>query len=184
MPAILRILGSGSEIGVVDLRTGPPQSREDGEPDCTHAIVSAVSSDAIAGQLDWAVPAGITAFVLSGTEGLRDVERLGAKLSVLEARHGLAAESLRILALAADTAAGTLALPSLRPRPRLVGIACDPARLAEALRCDLDAPAVLQARALTVLAAASCGVPAVIVASADLEGSAAREGFGALLIRS
>lgn len=127
---------------------------------------------------------GVDGLVLTGAAGRLDVEHLGAKLAVIEAERGLPDGGLRILAVAADTPAGVLALPAFAATPRLVGLACDPERLAFLLGCGPDAPAIAQARALTVLAAAACRVQAVLVgtslAAADLA-AAGREGFGAVL---
>lgn len=130
---------------------------------------------------------GVDGLVLTGAVGRRDVEHLGAKLAVIEAERSLPDGGLRILAVAADTPAGALALPAFAATPRLVGLACDPGRLAALLGCGPEAPAIAQARALTILAAAACRVQAVLVgtslAAAEMT-AAGREGFGAVLAPS
>ena len=123
---------------------------------------------------------GFDGMLLSDTSGPIDVERLGARLAVAEAEAGVADGTLRIIPVV-GTPRGVLSLPSFGPLPRLAGIACDPDRLAAALGCAPDAPAIVQARASTVLAAGACRVPAILVRRAPDE-TAAREGFTAILL--
>ena len=150
-----------------------------------YARVSPLSSASLPAELDRAVDAGCDGIVLTGAVGTRDIEHLGARLSVLEAERGRADGEMRIVAVA-DTAAGVLALPALVPTPRLAGLACDPDRLAETLGCTGAAPAIRQALAVTVLAAAACRVEAILATrSRDATARAAAEGdgFGAVLVR-
>jgi len=129
-----------------------------------------------------AVSLGACGIVLPGTAGSPDIERLAARLAVAEAEAGLADGALRIVA-SIDHPAGVFGLAALRPHPRLAGLLCDPARLAARLACRPDAPAILQARGLTVLAASACGVPAILTADSAMEAQAAgEEGFAALLV--
>ena len=123
---------------------------------------------------------GLDGVLLAGIESPTDLERLGARLAVAEAEAGIPDRTLHILPVI-DTPRGVLSLPGFLPLPRLVGIACDPDRLAAALGCAGDAPAAAQARALTVLAAAACGVPALLV-SRDMDTAAEREGFAGILL--
>lgn len=147
--------------------------------------VSRLSSGSIDRDLRWAMAAGANGIVLPRTVGLADIERLGAKLCVAEAEAGLPNGATRILAVAGDTPAGALALSSLRSTSRLAGLAHDPASLAIAIGCDQSASAVAQAGAMVVLAAASCGVEAVLVTISDdnqSKAAAERAGFRALLV--
>ena len=130
-----------------------------------------------------AAKAGATGIVLPGLVGTPDLERLGAMLAVAETEHGLSDGLLSIIGVL-DGPAGILALPSLRPTPRLAALACDPAGLATSLGCDDAAPAIVTARAMTVFAASACGVPAVLVCASvepALRREALSEGFAALL---
>lgn len=129
-----------------------------------------------------AVALGAGTIVLAATAGSRDIERLAARLAVIEAETGLADGALRIVA-SIDGPAGIFGLGTLRPHPRLAALLCDTAHLTAALACRPDAPAILQARGLTVLAASGCGVPALL-ATQDPEAaaSAGGEGFAALLV--
>jgi citrate lyase subunit beta/citryl-CoA lyase len=123
-----------------------------------------------------------------------DVQHLGAELAVKEAENGLAAGSTRILALATETPAslfamGTYAGASLR----LDGLTWGAEDLSACLGAEtnrdgeerLTAPYLL-ARTLTLLAAASAGLPAIDAIFAnfrDIEGlrreceHARRDGF-------
>jgi citrate lyase subunit beta/citryl-CoA lyase len=124
---------------------------------------------------------------LEACEGRADVQRLSVKLAVFEARAGVAEGSTKIVALAAQTAAGLF---------RLGDYARASARLA-ALAFDETAPpggpeAEGVARSLLVLGAAAAGVPALAAAppgaepddaSSFHEGCAAlrRQGFAGLI---
>ena len=129
---------------------------------------------------DLGTAASFDGILLAGAESCADIERLGARLAVAEAEGGIPDGTLRIVP-SIDTARGVLALNAFAPLPRLAGIACDPECLAASLRCAIDAPAITQARALTVLAAAACGVPAILVVrTPDMQ--ADHEGFGAIFL--
>lgn len=138
--------------------------------------------------LDAVMPAGPHGVVLPRTVGAADVQQVGVKLAVREAEHGLADGGTRVLAVAADNARGLLAIGSVPgASPRLAGVAWDAGALAADLRVasarDADggwtAPFV-QARTMTVIAAAAAGVPAIDGVSFDMDGdraAARRDGF-------
>lgn len=115
----------------------------------------------------WA-PARPDGVVLAGCVGRHGVERLAAKLAVMEAEQGLPDGATRIVALV-GTARGALALPSLarQPSPRLAAIAHDPCHLGRELSCEPDSASVSQAAATTVLVAAAAGVPSIYAAADD-----------------
>ncbi|MHC2089258.1 aldolase/citrate lyase family protein [Methylobacterium sp. CM6244] len=133
--------------------------------------------------------------VLSRCEGARDVTRLGARLAVEEAIHGLADGSTQILAFI-DTARGALALHTLADAgERLVGIAWD----AAAMKAEIAAPTtrdgggalrppLAQVRALVRLAAAAARVTAIdtpCLPGGDFAGEVAaawEDGFEAKLV--
>ena len=138
-------------------------------------------------ELEALMAASPDVLLLPGATGQRDVARIGAALSVWEAEYGLADGVTRLIFIGADTAAGVLALPELRGRTgtRLAGIGCDPVRLAADLGCAADAPALIQARAATVLVSAVARVPAILFVGEEVEASAVRaarqEGFSAFV---
>lgn len=175
MPHILRHLRGGPDVPVLDIEDERPSERQP-----FYVRISPLGSESLRAELRRVTSSGAAGVVLPGMVGRPDVERLGAMLAVAEAEADLPDGSLRILAMAADTPGGVLALPGLSATPRLVGLACDPDALAAALGCASEAPAIIQARTMTVLVAAACGVPAVLVGSSgDVE--VVSEGFGAIL---
>ncbi|MBO1019567.1 hypothetical protein IPV08_06255 [Methylobacterium sp. SD274] len=133
--------------------------------------------------------------LLSRCEGARDVMRLGARLAVEEAIHGLADGSTQILPLI-ETARGALASHTLADASgRLAGIAWD----AEAIRAEIGAlttrdrggalrPPLAQVRSLIRLAAAAARVAAIDAACppggdfADEVDAAWSDGFEAKLV--
>ncbi|TDR93739.1 hypothetical protein [Enterovirga rhinocerotis] len=131
-------------------------------------LSSSSMEDALASAMAFE-PDGI---LLRGAIGRPDIERLGAKLAVLEAEHGRPAGSIGIVASVADEAAGALALAGLRPHPRLAGLVFDRAALAASLGCAPEAQALCHAAATTILAASACGVPAIALleSEGDLDG--------------
>ncbi len=138
-----------------------------------NALASGLTSD----DLDAVVPARPHAIVLAGATGIAEVVRLSALLRPREAMAGIADGATAILAVAADTPAGVLALDSFAAGSRrLIGIAWDETALRSTLasraprRAPLPDPLRL-ARALTVVAAAAGGVAAIdtaVSAGSDL----------------
>ena len=103
-----------------------------------------------------------TGVALGGACGGADVQRLGSRLAVEEARLGLPDGTLRILAFATETPGAVLALPSYRgASARLAGLIVTPA---PALR---GGPLRL-AREMGVIAARAAGVAAIDAPFADL----------------
>lgn len=171
-------LASGADALILDLAIGP-QARPiaagwlaglgDSHRPLLYVRVHALASGMTDSDLDAVMPAGPHGIVLPLTVGAADVQRLGVKLGVREAEHGLVDRATRILAVAADSARGLLAIESVPgASPRLAGIAWDEAALAADLQVasarddagHWTAPFV-QARATTLLAAAAAGVPAI-----------------------
>lgn len=104
------------------------------------------------------------ALMLSGCGSGEDVQRLGVRLGVIEAERHLAEGSIGIVAVAASSAAGVLALPTFaQASPRLRALTLDADALAQdlGLRPGQGAAPLVHARALTVLAAGSARVPAL-----------------------
>ncbi len=193
---------TGPDVVVVDAsadESGPalaarliPEMRR--HPQCPplYVRISALSLGRGDAELDTIMPYGPDGIILPGAVGLRDVDHLGAKLAVQEARHDLRDEATAIVAVVGDSARGALwlpAFPSDTP-PRLVGIACDLDRLAREIRCAPDAPAVAHVASLTVLAAAASAVPAIYMLSAGGAGDSLtvnfrdirRQGFSAVIL--
>jgi hypothetical protein len=133
------------------------------------------------GELDAAMALHPARVLARGTGGLSDLEHVAARLAVAEARHGLDDGAVGIVALADDPRA-VQALRTLRPTPRLRGVAFDPGALALALACGADAATLAVGAAEAVLAAASCGVPSLVVLSSDhWRERARREGFSGVI---
>lgn len=190
-------LASGVDALILDLTAGP-QARPiaagwlaglgDGPRPLLYVRVHALASGMTDSDLDAVMPAGPHGIVLPGAVGAADVQRLGVKLGVREAEHGLSDGVTRILAVAGDSARGLLAIGTVPgASPRLAGIAWDAGALAgdlgtESARDEAGrwtAPFV-QARATTLLAAAAAGVPAIDGVSFDMDGdraAARRDGF-------
>ncbi len=195
-------LASGADALILDLTVGP-QARtiaagwladvEDVARPATYVRVHALASGMTDADLDAVMPAGPHGIVLPGAVGAADVQRLGVKLAVREAEHGLPDGVTRILAVAGDSARGLLAIGSVPgASPRLSGIAWDAAALAGDLRVASahdeagrwSAPFV-QARATTLLAAAAAGVPAIDGVSFDMDedcAAARRDGFAGRIV--
>lgn len=131
-----------------------------------------------AGEALWpqslAAVAPLPAGVLLDTAEPAEIERAAARLSVLEAEHGLQDGALGILARAGD-ATSILALAARPQRQaRLAALLFDEARLAAALRTCAEAEPVATARSLVILAASALGVPAIAGAAPSLSGEAFR----------
>ncbi len=103
---------------------------------------------------------------LDGAEGGASVQHLAAKLAVFEARAGLAAGAMTIVACAAQTPAAIFALHRYKDcSPRLKALAWESDALARTLGLDgwpgvVPAP-LAAARGLLVLGAAAAGLPAL-----------------------
>jgi citrate lyase subunit beta/citryl-CoA lyase len=119
-------------------------------------------------------PAGI---VLPKCDGIEDVERIDTLLSSLEAAHGLASRSIRLLGIVTETASSVLNLPSLRRgHPRLQSMMWG----GEDLATDLGASGNREpgggafmepfriARSLCLMAAKAAGVDAVDTVYTDI----------------
>ena len=112
--------------------------------------------------LDALVPARPAGVVLAGAQGGADVTRLSALLRPREAMAGIADGATPIVAMAADTPAGLLALASYAGASRrLTALAWDDRPLIEALGAEDAADVVRAARTGTLVAAAAAGVAAL-----------------------
>ncbi len=103
---------------------------------------------------------------LYGAEGGSSVQHLAAKLAVFEARAGLPAGAMTIVACAAQTPAAIFALHSYKDcSPRLKALASNSGDLAQALGTDAPTGAASAprrvARGLLVLGAAAANLPAL-----------------------
>ena len=127
-----------------------------------------------------------------GIVGGRALQQLGARIAVQEAELGIDDGATRIVAFPADTPAGVFALPSLAGAGRrLAALAWDALALAGACRIDPEdaTEALRPSETQLVLAAASCGVPALAAGprrSGDAFGTicrhARRRGFGGAVV--
>ncbi len=151
--------------------------------------VAPLESGLLPADLDATMAGAPDAVLLPGAVGARDLQHLAARLAVREAEHRLAAGRTRIVAMAADTPAGVLALASLPgASPRLMALGWDPAALAAALGVGPDAAPLRTARDLLLIAAAAAGVPALDCGAAggdatDAPDAARRDGFVGRLAR-
>jgi citrate lyase subunit beta/citryl-CoA lyase len=155
--------------------------------------VNALESGLIDDDLSACMPARPDGILLPGAAGGRDVAHLGAKLAVHEAEHGLHDGTTKIAALAAESAAAVLALPSLPgASPRLIALVFDSVPLAADLGADEESEPVRHARAMLLITARAAGVSAIEAPSPppyDLDGLAAAcrralsDGFAGKLAR-
>ena len=123
--------------------------------------VSPAADAGLDAELDALATAPPFAIILPRCRGGADVQKLGVKLAAREARWGLAAGSIRIVAVAGDSALGLMGLESLvGSSPRLLAIAADAPSLAAEL--GRKAPAAIAfARSQIALAATAAGVAAL-----------------------
>jgi citrate lyase subunit beta/citryl-CoA lyase len=150
------------------------------------AQVSPAPGETVDVDLAALVAPGLDGVFLEACAGRAHVRQLSAKLSVCEARAGLPAGSLQIVALAAQTPAAIFALGDYcGASERLAGLAMDEASPPGGEETRRTA------RALLLLGAAAAGVPAFCLAP-DVEGptldaacaNAKLEGFYGLIGRS
>lgn len=183
-------LASGADFVILDVGAAPgAQVRQWLSAPRERAPRVAVKlGEAIEDDLDAFIPGAPWAIFAPCRSGA-DVQRLGGKLGVREARFGLADGATRIVASVGD-ALGILNLSSfVGASPRLAALACD----ARGLRENLSAPqariAPSLARGLVVLAAAAAGVDAIdgpagaCVSRAEAE-SAREDGFSGMIVRN
>jgi citrate lyase subunit beta/citryl-CoA lyase len=112
---------------------------------------------------------GLDGIVLPKADGVEDVIRLGTYLDVLEAKTGLASQSIRIIVVATETPIGVLNLASFSRRPaRMVGITWGAEDLAAAIGAIKNreddgelSNVYLAARSGALLAASAAGVQAI-----------------------
>jgi citrate lyase subunit beta/citryl-CoA lyase len=130
------------------------------------------------------VAPGLDGIVLPKAAGGEDVARLGHCLDALEARAGLAAGTVRVIALATETPGALFRLGSYAPaHPRLAALTWGAEDLSAAVGsaasrlADGDwTPPYQMARTLCLMAAAAAGVPALDTIHADFRDAA---GFAA-----
>ena len=143
--------------------------------------IAPLASGLADGDLDTVMAGAPDAILLPGAVGAIDIQHLAAKLAVREAEHGLAAGGTGIVATAADTARGVLALSTVPgASPRLRALAWDAAALAADLGTRVDAEPCRFAHALLLTAATAAGIPTIRIHPA---GPSASDGTvaGALL---
>lgn len=144
------------------------------------------------GDLDAVMAGTPDTILLTAAVGRVDIQHLANRLAVGEAAHGWPPGRTGIAALAAASARGVLALPTiLGASPRLRALLWDGAALAADLGVDADAAPCRLARALLIVAAAAAGVPAIDCGSGGGEvdlvqacDAARRDGFAGRLALS
>jgi citrate lyase subunit beta/citryl-CoA lyase len=166
-------LRAGADGIIVDLTVAPARARMAASammaqcrllagPPLVLVRVNALDSGLIDDDLSACMPARPDGIVLPGAVGARDIAHLAAKLAVHEAEYGLDDRTTTIVALAAESAAAVLALPSLPDAsPRLAAVVFDPVPLAADLGADRERAPVRQARAMLLIAARAAGVSAI-----------------------
>ncbi len=125
-----------------------------------------LASTAIDADLDMLMPGRPDGVVLSPCRSPAAVQRLGAKLAVMEAEHGLLYGSTAILAVAGGTASGLMNLAGYGTASRrLTALLWDAASLAADLGADASLAdiddgrgALGSGRAMTLLAARAAGL--------------------------
>jgi citrate lyase subunit beta/citryl-CoA lyase len=185
-------LASGADAAIIDLSAAP------GERARVREWLSAKFSpasrivvrvgDAIEDDLDAIMPMAPWAILVPCRSGA-DVQRMGGKLAVREARLGFVDGATRIVASVGDAAAVLNAASFAGASRRLAAIAFDPRSLREDLAAPRAKLAPRLARGLVVLAAAAAGVAAIDgpadprALRAEAE-SALREGFSGKIAKT
>lgn len=125
--------------------------------------VAPLDSDLVEADLDALFGPGPDGVFLPSCDGDAGLQRLAVKLAVREAQGGLSDGATRIGAFLGGDPAGVLALRSFAgSSPRLAVLAFDEAGLCAVLGlAACGGAAIVTARAMVVLAAASAGVPAL-----------------------
>lgn len=154
---------------------------------CTVASVDATTSR---DDLDVLGPTPPDGVLLMACRGRADLQQLSIRLALVEARAGVAAGSINVIASVAQTPDAIFGLGGLAGASRrLVGLVFDPGAIPRAMGPGFDPEGVTAstARSLVVFAAAAAGVPALVrvpphLADASGEGEAfciamRREGF-------
>lgn len=122
-----------------------------------------------------------------------DLQQVSAKLALREALADRPDGAVRIVAMAAQSPAGALALAGLAGGfRRLEGLAYAPDALARAARLDPTAPALAMAESQVMLAAAAAGVPAFFVPPPQEDAErlvercvlACRAGYGGMVVKT
>ncbi|SHO67521.1 citrate lyase subunit beta / citryl-CoA lyase [Pseudoxanthobacter soli DSM 19599] len=156
--------------------------------------VHPIASGLVDGDLDAVIAAGPDGIVLPGADP-DGIGRLALRIAVREARLGLDAGAVSIIAMVAEDAAGLLKLCGAQPAGRLAALGFCPARFRGAVgtpgrlangREDAGA-ADLLARGLVAAAAAAAGVAALIDLTAETAAQSdnhATEELGALARRA
>ncbi|MDD3674771.1 MAG: CoA ester lyase [Novosphingobium sp.] len=117
----------------------------------------------------------VAAVMLPKSEGRADIQRCAAMLDLAESAAGLPTGGIGILPVATETAQAVLKLPELAgPMPRLLGLTWGGEDLATVIGASANRRAdgawddcFRLARALTLLSASACGVPAIDTLYAD-----------------
>ena len=193
-------LDSGADALVVDLAGGAlPQAASrvartvlDRIRACASRPRLVVKVGSLSGSIDadlaLAMAAAPDAILLPGVVGGADIQHLAAKLAVHEAECGLADGATRIIALAADTARGVLALGTVPGSSRRLSGLGWKSLMPRDGAASLSAPDLL-ARALTLVAATAAEIDAIDAATRDHDldalgrdcETARRDGFAAKL---
>lgn len=155
--------------------------------------VSAADSATLDAELDALgsdLPDGVA---LADCRGRIDLQHLSIKLAVREALANRPEGSVRVLAMAGQSAAGVLALPAFAGGlGRLAGLAWDPGVLGQAIGIDLAAPTLKIAASQVVFAAAAARVPAFFALSPQLDAATLtrrcaqvhRAGYGGVILKT
>lgn len=191
--------GCGADVLVLDLNDAAPADRggaiarfatggaERPAGPVRFVRVRSLSSGAVDDDLDAVMLHRPDAIVLPDVASGMDVQHLAAKLAVHEAQCGLADHATRLVAVV-DSPRGYFGIGSLPGAShRLAAIVFDAATFAAATGLDPAAPAVGQARATVVIAAAAARVPALAVADRGAPigpqwAAAQVEGFAGLVL--
>ena len=158
--AVARGLASGADALVIDAGAAP-RARAGG-PAIFARARPLDAADALA-EIEAAAAMGARGFAMPRAAGGGDVQRLGARLAVQEARLGLPDGTLQILAFASETPQAIFGLASYRGASRrLVGLVFTAAPLAASLRAAGPNRSPLRlARDLTLFAARAAGALAL-----------------------
>ncbi|MEG8221844.1 CoA ester lyase [Sphingomonas sp. HH69] len=187
---VARAFDAGADAVILDLEDSVAAGRKAYGRDALRAYLDARAADAPSSivvrinplgsayaldDLRAAVHPGVAAIMLPKSEGRQDIDRCASMLDIAESAIGLRRGQIAILPVVTETAQAVLKLPELAaPMPRLLGLTWGGEDLATVLGATTNRKTdgswddcFRLARALTLLSASACGVPAIDTLHAD-----------------
>ena len=187
---LAKSVGSSADVLILDLEDSVAQARKAGArgtaadfitsqasrlPSRLFVRINPLDSGLAMGDLAAVVVPGLAGIMLPKTHGAGDIVRLAHCLDALEARAGMAPDSIRIVPVATETAQAMLNMQGFTgPVPRLAGVTWGAEDLSAAVGAVSNreedgsySPLYAWAGSLCLCAAAACDVPAIDTLHAD-----------------